>query len=35
MKPGAMQIDHEHAVRGITRVLGLIEQSIRDGHLPP
>jgi AcrR family transcriptional regulator len=29
------QIDHEQAVRGITWVLGLIEQSIRNGHPPP
>lgn len=29
------QIDHEQAVRGITWVLGLIEQSIRDGNTPP
>jgi len=29
------QLDHEQAVRGITWVLGLIEQSIRNGHPPP
>jgi AcrR family transcriptional regulator len=29
------QLDHKQAVRGISWVLGLIEESIREGHIPP